>query len=100
MVIDIKSPPSGKGEYILACKDGAWQAVGKSAYLEPYMKRNERTEAKFAELKERFDSLSSEFDELRKGCAELERKVAEAKEAMNSKLKEYHDVLRVLANNE
>ncbi len=100
MVIDVKTPPSGKGEYVIAYENGQWKAVGKSAYLEPYMKRNERTEAKFEGLRSDFETLQAQFEELRKGYEELAEKVADAKKAMNSKLKEYHDVLKVLANDE
>lgn len=97
MLIDIKIPTKKEGEWVVAYENG-WKLVQKSAYLEPYMKANKETEAKFEALKNEFEGLRKDFEGLLHKYVELVHSVDMAKKGINSKLEEYHEVLRVLTD--
>ena len=98
MLIDVERPTRRLTDAIAVYDGEKWKLMGKSAYLQPYMARNEATEKKFEKLREEFDSLKADFDKLRKEYADLLENVERMKESINAKLWEYHDVLRVLAD--
>ena len=98
MLVDVKIPTKKEGEYVVAYQNGQWNLVQKSAYLEPYMKRNEQTELRFEALKKDFEALRSDFEGLLRKYVDLVHSVDVAKKGINDRLKEYHDVLRVLTN--
>lgn len=98
MLVEIDLPKKPENGSIAVWKGGKWVFVGKSAYLEPYMQRNEATEARFADLKAEFKELEKDFESLRREHSSLAAEFQSLKASVNEKLKEYHDILRLLAN--
>lgn len=98
MLVDISVPNKPENGSIAVWKGGKWVFVGKSAYLEPYMQRNEATEAKLTDLKAEFKELQKDFAALEAEYSALSADFRSLKASVNEKLKEYHDVLRLLAN--
>lgn len=100
MIIDIKTNKKPSDGSIAVYQDGEWKAVGKSAYLQPYMRRNDETESGLKELRKEFESLKKQYEALVGGFANVVISFADMKEAFNEKLAEYHAVLRVLTDGE
>lgn len=98
MIVDVKKPERPIPDAIAVWRNGKWELVAKAAYLEPYMRKNEETERKFLELRDEFSALRDAFlkmcDRYQETLAELER----SKAAINERLAEYHEVLRVLSD--
>lgn len=96
MIVTIEDTKNIEGCVIVRRK-GEWRALPKEAYFEPILKEIKELRRENSELRALFDALKAEC---RAAIEDQKAELAAQKAVINAKLKEYHDAIREIIEDE